>query len=541
MKYKYEPRDYQKPILEKLKNLFDLHKDDQRIFLQTPTGTGKTFLAFFHIKHCYENKPTHIVWTAHQTELVNQSKEEFYDMIGQESNGNVIQFGNIKIEFVTWQSLRKRTDTFDLLVIDEVHCGGSMPFASGDKKKDKDATILHTSFLAIMKLAKSHFYISASPYKLDKNLFPGLLVEVNKKQYIIPERVVKITRQQAYEMGAIVNVKMISIQTSNKLKLNGTDYNFDTMSEGAQILKDNEADINDATSKQILDISTRESLLKVYCEREIRNKKIPQTVIFCKNKSNTELSADAINKEIRKCLRRFEKEIGIKLPSGKSLIRTVTSESASIEKDFEDFKDSKFPILCVVGMAREGFNAPKIEVAIDFSYSVTNRRTLEQKIGRTVRTCKEIDKKYARYYYPNTFKDYLLTVNGKTCIREEARNKIESIIMENNPDITPEQMEAAISAMVDIAEMNEELYEDENLPIVDIKTEEMNFIDQEGEKQTIYITETSSCIEDSYNTNPEKNLTSKFLLDNIELDKDELDFSTLDKVLERSKSWIMRA
>lgn len=532
----YNPFPYQVNAVSNLTTIFNKYERDQRVFLKLPTGTGKTWTAFFFIKSYYKNKKVKIVWTAHQIDLVEQSQKALcgWLSIPYDPSTNVVKFDKITIEFTTWQGLAIRKSTHDLLIIDEVHCGGSQSYSTRAEKRD------HSTFKTIMKLAPAHLYISATPYNLDPKVFPGLLqTGVNQRgetiQQIKSDRQTSYSRQQAYSDSAIVNVKFISVQTVDTLKLRDTlnEHSFEDLEEGAKLVKDNDINLKDVESIKALNVSLRESMLSVYFLKEVQTNHIPQTMIFCKTRGGTDtvLTAASICAEVRKFAIRYKKEFGLELPSGKSLVRVVTSESDDASQDFEDFKNCKFPILCIVGMAKEGFDAPKTEVVIDLAHNTKNLRDLEQKIGRPIRI--HSGKGDARFYYPDTFDNYLTVKGRKVKLNEEARQKIKDIVQSDNPnsDISPEMQEAVEAAVLHTTLIQDTLEEGNPSTLHIDNSEIIERLKPNGEKQNIIVTSTSLVVKDASNSNPFKNLETSYLFDNTEeVEGQRLDLSTIKKL-----------
>jgi superfamily II DNA/RNA helicase len=314
------------------------------------------------------------------------------------------------------------------------------------------------------------------------------------------------------------------------------EQNFDDMEEGAEFIKETDIDIKNVKSREALSKSMRESMLEVFCQKEIRNGKIPQTMIFSKSKADATgmLTADNIRKEVIKIMKLVGKTLEIKLPTGKSLVRVVTSVEGDSDVDFEDFRNCKFPILIVVGMAKEGFDAPKTEVAIDFNFNVKNLRDMEQKIGRLLRISE--GKYVARYYYPDIFENYLKVNNRKMQSNSEGKKDIENAIESMNEGaVSNEVLEAVESAVrtqalaLDVGAMEEGERDDKiSLDAVEI----LNQIKPGGDRRMV-VTSTSLVLDGAYNGNPLKNLYIKGLFDKVEeVAGQNEDYSTIKKLRE---------
>ena len=543
------PRPYQNEAITELVDIFNKFPNDQRAFIVLPTGTGKTYLTFFFLLQYYENKNISVTWVCYQTNLVEQSKDSLIGFLEQkEIKFNVkenkdgtysIKFLGISILFTTWQGLSIRKTQSDLLIIDEVHKGSSTPYGS------KKITPEHLSFKTILPLAKAHIYISATPYDLNETLYPGCIYiatkrDGKKRQVINKDRRVEYTKNQAYKDGAIVNTQMVCIQTVDTLKLKEMDIDksFNEMDEGAEYIKDQDIDIKADKSRVVLNRSMRESMLEVFCEKEIRNGKIQQTIIFAKSKADTTdmLTAETICKEVKKIVKVCSSALSVKLPTGKSLVRIVTSSEGDSDVDFEDFRKCKFPVLIVVGMAKEGFDAPKTEVAIDFNFNVKNIRDMEQKIGRLLRIS---DGKYvARYYYPDIFENYLKVNNKKVQCNDAGKKDIELAIDSLNSEIVIDSdvmtaVESAVrtQGLVLDNKLEGEVETDDKFKIDGVEI--INHLKPNGELTKMIVTSTSLCLDDAYNNNPLNNLYVRGLFDKVEeVAGQNEDYSTIKKIRE---------
>lgn len=131
-------RQDQREKVEELKKIYKSNPDDKRAFLQMPTGTGKTYtILTFCIEQLKVLSKATVAFVCHQDALSSQNAEEFgatFKKLGGviSEDDSVGRIGNIKFEFMTWQSLTiiaKKTKTkkhiYDMIAYDECHFGSS--------------------------------------------------------------------------------------------------------------------------------------------------------------------------------------------------------------------------------------------------------------------------------------------------------------------------------------------------------------------------------------------------------------------------------
>jgi superfamily II DNA or RNA helicase len=436
MSKSFSIRTYQQQAIDKILKVYKDNPTDQRAFLQLPTGCGKTWTAFqLALNHFKNKKKVRIVWTAHQTELVKQSYGDFFEFLGKKpSDSGKMSYthDNVTMEFTTWQSLRNSKTKYDMLIIDECHFGGGI---TGATISD------HKSFKSIMKLATTHLYISATPYNLDEVVFEGLLEDVVNRRTGKNEKCPKNDRvavydmDQAYTDGFLVNVQFNCIRSADTIKwaevVNGDieevgEGDFEDFNKFGELIEKKEIDVKCDASKDALAKAALNSVLDVFFEKECVDGKIPPTMVFCRTSRLPALGLENVRRAILKKSR--EKCWNIK-NIGKNFVDVISSEHDDVSGKIAKFKAGEINILCVVGMAREGFNYKELECALDFNYNDINRRLHIQKVGRMVRT--NPGKAQARYYYPDTYENYIRFKGGKKELTPQAREEFKAMLAQS--------------------------------------------------------------------------------------------------------------
>lgn len=397
-------RPYQRKVVDKVLSIYRNNPNDARAFMEMFTGTGKTRSAFAVIIELFQSKKATIVWVAHEIQLVNQAYIEFQnDVLGNDDpcmDAMEVSYEGITIKFMTWQSYRTKKTVVDMLIVDECHRGSS----------DNRGLNEHKSFKAILKLSKTHLYVSATPWDLNPELFKGLFFEriENKKtkHSIDPNRVAVYSADQAREDDMICNVEFQVVSTADTLEIKRLESPEEltlenaSMEDGVDFFKENKVNIRHGKSVEALNTSALYSMVDVYFQKETKNGRLPPTIVFCGNRTDPAFNVKNVIREFRKAASRH---LPTKSSTGRAFIDYVNSDVNDASQKLLDFKAGKINILCVVGMAREGFNYRELEVAIDFVPSFNNARLPVQKVGRITRTAD--GKQQARYYHIDSFKN----------------------------------------------------------------------------------------------------------------------------------------
>ncbi len=128
-----KPNKMQEEALKSLKNLRDNNKD--KALLISATGTGKTFLSAFDVRHF---KPKRLLFVVHRRNIAEAALRSFKYLIPNVSMG--IFSGNTRetdtdFIFSTVQTIHKKEyremfdrDAFDYIIIDEVHRAGAKSY-----------------------------------------------------------------------------------------------------------------------------------------------------------------------------------------------------------------------------------------------------------------------------------------------------------------------------------------------------------------------------------------------------------------------------
>jgi superfamily II DNA or RNA helicase len=434
---------YQKEKIAELEKIYEMYPDDQRAFLQMVVGAGKTFAALnFAIQQLKGSKPKSVVWVVHQTGLADQSASDFRDdfkLQGGQLDKSLKKgkIENITFHFMTWQALRGQIlkgsmNAHDMLIIDEAHYGSSN---NGQTGKNGD----HLSFKKIFssKLFKKHLYVSATPWDLNPEVFPGLLSD--DKRSIRHDRAAILTMKEAHKLNLIADVVFNVFHSADTLKLkhiedkeNSDEVSGESTKDLAKQAASKTIDFSHSKSKQSLYRAIVESVIEGYLRLEggASGKDLPPTIIFCNGIKDDPRSIEAVMKIIKlKCKSLY----GAKFNTERSLVACAHS-AMNVEDDgrandaINDFRAGKIKILCVANMAQEGFNYPELQVAIDLCPSLKNIRRRTQRIGRIIR--KKADNRAARYYYADTITNYIRIKGQKFQISEASKDRIADEISE---------------------------------------------------------------------------------------------------------------
>lgn len=119
-----EPNYMQRIALENLKRLISI--GGKRALGIAATGTGKTYLAVFHVK---EMNPKRVLFIAHRDEILNSAKESFEKVIFDKTMGKYTgKSKELHCEYIfssiqtLWRNLENfKKDEFDYIIIDEAH------------------------------------------------------------------------------------------------------------------------------------------------------------------------------------------------------------------------------------------------------------------------------------------------------------------------------------------------------------------------------------------------------------------------------------
>ena len=132
--YKLKPNKMQVAAIQNLKKLRENGED--KGLLISATGTGKTYLSAFEIR---EYNPNRALFLVHREQIAKQALKSFQNVFGDTKSMGILS-GNSKditkdFIFSTVQTLSKddvlnsfEKDTFDYIVIDEVHKAGAKTY-----------------------------------------------------------------------------------------------------------------------------------------------------------------------------------------------------------------------------------------------------------------------------------------------------------------------------------------------------------------------------------------------------------------------------
>lgn len=467
-------RPYQAEKINELLSIYKKNPTDKRAFLQMPVGTGKTFTALsFAIQLLKGKKPTSVIWVVHQTGLADQSANDFKDDF-QSLGGTLSQdltsghINNISFTFMTWQGLResiskKARGKYNLLIIDEAHYG-----SSGSKVATKSTD--HSSFKKIFssKLFDSHLYVSATPWDLNPEVFPKLLVKTDSGHVARKDRIALFTMRDAKKANLISDITFNVFHSANTLALKKLEDESSDMeitgadtAELASEVASRDVDFKHEESKRALRRAVTESTLEGFMRLEAKDGKLPPTIVFCrgiKGDPRSITSAMEILKE------KARKVFGNKFKTNKSFVYFCHSQMEENPTDvLNDFKAGKINILCVANMAQEGFNYPGLEVAIDLTPSLDNIRRRIQRIGRIAR---KKPNGFARYYYADTITNYIVNKGVKYSATEESKDKLENEIRKYDAAGEAEQIsEVVANATIAISAINQQDSTNENVEV----------------------------------------------------------------------------
>jgi superfamily II DNA or RNA helicase len=434
-------RPYQLEKMKELKGIYDIYPNDQRAFLQMPVGTGKTFTALsFAIAQLKGEAQKSVVWVVHQCGLADQSAGDFRDDF--ENQGGIISkdlkkgsIGTITFYFMTWQTLREsinrdKMKSHDMLIVDEAH------FGSSNTKAGKNGE--HMSFKKIFqsKLFRKHLYVSATPWDLNSEVFPGMLTD--DKRNIRKDRAAILSMREAKRLNELADVTFNIFHSADTLelkRLEDDDQDEVKATDTKTLAKkssDKRIDFSHARTKKSLRQAVVQSTIEGYLRLEggKDGKSLPPTIIYCHGIANDPRSVTEVMKAIKLTCKALW---GAKYNTEKSLVSCAHSQMTKGDEGtatgvLNDFRSGKIKILCVANMAQEGFNYPDLEVAIDMCPSLDNIRRRIQRIGRVIR--KKSNGCSARYYYADTITNYIRIQGARHQVNDDSKDQIEQEISE---------------------------------------------------------------------------------------------------------------
>ena len=415
----FKLRDYQQKAFDEILSIYKNKPNDMRVLYHAPTGSGKTLTSLFAgITHAKANGYKHILWVAHQKHLSEQPMTTAFGALGiaPTSDPNIGIIDDIAVHCITWQAAKKKIDKFkyDMLIVDEVHQGSSNETE-------------HKTFKKLLKAYnyKAQLYVSATPTGLDKKLFKGMMDKLGrfKASYKVttPYSVLK-------DKGYLCNVLFKSVQTEDTIKLKRLADGVIEAHEGSLLdltddLIQKEVNIKDPINVAKLKESVANSMLAVYFSEEVKSvETTPPTLIFANSIDDAGDATSAVNLQTN-LRRRFAKKFG---RVDKNFVQIAHSRND--RSDFTSselltqFKDNVFRILIVVGMAKEGYDYPALEVILDFRPSYNNTKLFIQKTGRLLRPSAK--KTYGRHYIPDTVSLYIDQEGVKKDLNTEVIGRI---------------------------------------------------------------------------------------------------------------------
>jgi superfamily II DNA or RNA helicase len=296
-----------------------------------PTGTGKTFLAAFDAKK-FDGR---ILFIVHRLDILSQSREAFERIWPSVTFGYLTgevkeHVRDSKVLFASKDSLRSPDilsklprDTFDYIIVDEVHHGQAPTYQS------------------ILKHFRAKFMLglTATPDRTDrKDIFE--LFDYNK--------VFEYTLSEAIENGFLVPYTYYGLKDNidySRIRHNGQKYNVQDLDRYLIIHQRN---------KQIL---------YEYIEKGKGGKGIG----FCCSINHADKMAAFFN------------SVGIPAVS-------ITADTEEREKKIKDFRESKYAVAFTVDLFNEGIDFPDVQVLM-FLRPTESKKIFIQQLGRGLRLC----------------------------------------------------------------------------------------------------------------------------------------------------------
>lgn len=322
-----ELRNYQITVKNKAIELFN---SGNYVYLQMPTGTGKTITAKEIIK---EIGAKSCLWVVGSIEMVYQTASLLPP----------------SVTVSTWQGVLNnyQLEEFDFLVIDEVHFGGSQ---NGTSK------IFSTLVEAFRN--KKKLYISASPWDLDFSTL-GDILDRDATYYI----------EDAYKDGNIPDLTMRQVRVGKNLLM--VDAFCQTHMEELETLEDepllaflDEHKLDRQNFESIKGVLKNrvDALVELYSS-EYSNK---TALFFVPNLSLIEYAVNQLSSKGISC-------------------SFVSYKELNNSKTIQNFKEGGTQAMVVCNMLTFGFDMPSLDLAFDGYFSCKNVRRNYQKIGRLLR------------------------------------------------------------------------------------------------------------------------------------------------------------
>lgn len=326
---KIKPNYMQEVALENLRRLVNI--GGKRALGIAATGTGKTYLAVFHVQ---ELNPKRVLFVAHRDEILNSAKKSFEKII---KNKNMGKYTGIEKEIncdylfssvqTLWRNLDNfKKDEFDYIIIDEAH------HSCGETYK-KILNYFNPKFL---------LGLTATPERSDGeniyDIFHGNIV-------------MEIRLKEALENNLVSPFHYFGIKDIDDIDLSNTDL--------SKI---------DEVAKKLM-IHKRTNFIKEKIEMYKFSGTKMKALGFCMNVDHANYMANEFNK------------LGIKstILTGESSLEKRKKDIESLENDNDDLK-----IIFTVDIFNEGVDIPDINLIL--MLRPTNSPTVFiQQLGRGLR------------------------------------------------------------------------------------------------------------------------------------------------------------
>jgi hypothetical protein len=374
--------EYQKPLIAELTKIAKKHGG---AYLQMPTGTGKTASGLESVKKLGKGK---IVWLAGSVNLIAQTwrsyRRVFHDDVVDDNRfktesskiGN--RYEDDRVLITTWQSFRDSEDFHErfkvsVLVFDEIHFGGSHDGNSFRKCRENAE-------------AKYELYLSATPWDVNPNNFR---VPQTRKTTAL------LTMEAAFRLGLLNEVVLVQVHTGNKLKLkliaeleefHGKPMEVlenEDIVELAKNCKDEKVALRHSHSLRMLIESRIRSLVDVFMEERVGQKKIPQAIMYVPQVKYIEYARAYLESKLEERLGELPPMCvaGIHGEASEYLVPFTAQKTVTLKG--VKYYPPRIAITCK--MMVEGTDIPPLENILDCNFKPTNLRDFTQKGGRTTR------------------------------------------------------------------------------------------------------------------------------------------------------------
>ena len=321
---------YQEECLERLEET--RHQGISRALVVMATGLGKTVVAAFDAKKCVEQKSWRVLYLAHQNQILEQARDTFRKVLGEQAifgffTGEEKTLEEVTCLFASFQTMQNwregfYKDEFDYIIVDESHHGHA------------------ETYLPTLKYFKPKFTlaITATPDRRD----------LRDIRHLFGSEIFSISLEEALAKGYLTNV----------------DYRL--LIDELQAKKAIETPAGELSIRELnrrLFIPMRDETIVETIREKVVDIESPRIIVFCSS--------------IRHC-----ENIAALMPKAAALHSKIHFRD---QRDrLKAFRQGELETLVTVDKFNEGIDIPTANVIV-FLRSTSSRTVFLQQLGRGLR------------------------------------------------------------------------------------------------------------------------------------------------------------